>query len=151
MSDAKPEVTKLRLYLDLDVVRGRRWRELAPFREGVLFHFSPAALRQEIVVLSEALADRILESVTEAPAFTEPGYRAHLRAVMADLAHDGGSLREFFAAYSDEMVAPADREILRLALQVAEALGHALVELNVLIGPAPTETTAEPSNKFTTL
>lgn len=144
MSDTKPEITKVRLFLDLDVVRRSRWRELAPFREAVLFHFTPSALRQQIVVLSEALADRILEEVTEAPAFAEPGYRAHLRAVMADLAHDGGSLREFVAAYADEMEAPDDREISRIALQVAEALARALVELNVLIGPAPSETTAEP-------
>ncbi len=144
MTDTKPEIMKVRLVLDLDVVRGRRWRELAPFREAVLFHFTPSALRQQVVVLSEALADQILEEVTEAPSFAEPSSRAHLRAVMADLAHDGGSLREFVAAYSDEMEAPDDREILRISLQVAEVLERALVELNVLIGPAPSETTAEP-------
>ncbi len=139
MTDTKPEITKVRQFLDLDVVRGTRWRELAPFREAVLFHFSPPALRQQIVVLSEALADQILENVTEAPALAEPGYRAHLRAVMADLEHDEGSLREFAAAYAEEMVGPKSREILRVSRQLAEALEGALEELQGLIGPAPGE------------
>ncbi len=135
----KVKVTKVRLVLDLEVVRGRRWRELSPFREAVLFHFTPPALREQIVVLSEALADRILEEVTEAATFGEPGFRAHLRAVMADLKHDGLSLREFVAAYSQEMEAPKDRETLRLTLHLAEALERALADLDSLIGPAPRE------------
>lgn len=137
MNEMKPEVAKFRLVLDLEVVRGRRWRELAPFREAVLFHFTPPAIREQIVVLSEALADRILEEVTEALPFGEPSSRAHLRAVMADLEHDGSSLREFVTAYSEEMVAPNDREALRISLRLAEALERALADLKGLIGPAP--------------
>ncbi len=152
MDDTKPEVTKLRLFFDLDVVRGNRWRELAPFREAVLFHFTPPALREQIVLLSEALADRILEDVTEAPTFGEPGWRAHLRAVMADLEHDGAGLREFVAAYSGEMIAPNDREILRLSLRLAEALERTLTELSGLIGPAPSKeiTDPEPERQYLT-
>ncbi len=151
MNDTKPEITKFRLSLDLDVVRGSRWREMAPFREAVLFHFTPPAIRQQIVVLSEALADRILEEATEAPPFGEPSSRAHLRAVMADLEHDGSSLREFAAAYSEEMVAPNDREALRISLRLAEALERAVADLNVLIGPVPERAAEpEPTGRFLT-
>ena len=94
----KLEVTKVRLILHLEVVKGRRWRELAPFREAVLFHFTPPALRSQVVALSEAVADQILEEVTENPGYGEPESRAHLRAVMVDLQHGGMSLGEIWAS-----------------------------------------------------
>ncbi len=139
----KPQVLKFRLVLDLDVVRGRRWRELAPFREAVLFHFAPAALREKVIALSEAMADRILEEVTEDSGLGEPEARAHLRAVIADLAHGAMSLREVAASTPDETEAPQDREALRRSLRLAKHLERALAELNGLIGPAPPTPTVE--------
>ena len=133
----KPQIMKLRLSLDLDVVRGNHWRELCPFREAVLFHFTSPALRDQIVVLSDALATRILEEEPEVPTPGEPTWRAHLYALTADLEHDRLSLREFVAAYSKEMITPNDQEILRLTLQLTEALERTLAELSALIGPAP--------------
>ncbi len=139
----KPEVTRVRLVLDLDVVRGRRWRELAPFREAVLFHFTPAALRGKVVALSEAMADQILEEVTEAPGFGEPIARAHLRAVIADLQHGATSLREVSASPPGETESPQDRAALRRSHRLAKQLERALADLNGLIGPAPPTATAE--------
>ncbi len=133
----KPEVTKVRLVLDLDVVRGRRWRELAPFREAVLFHFTPSALREKVVALGEAIADQILEEVTEGSGSGEPEARAHLRAVIADLEHGGMSLREVVASTPGETEEPKDREALRRAHRLAKYLERALADLNGLIGPAP--------------
>ncbi len=139
----KPEVTKVRLVLDLDVVRGRRWRELAPFREAVLFHFTPSALRGKVVALSEAIADQILEEVTENLGLGEPEARAHLRAVLADLQHGGMSLREVVASTPDETEEPKDREAFRLSLRLAKHLERALLDLNGLIGPAPPARSAD--------
>ncbi len=133
----KAKVTKVRLVLELDVVRGRRWHELAPFREAVLFHFTPAALREKVVVLSEAVADQILEEVTDATGFDEPEFRAYLRAVIADLRHSRLSLQEVVSSYAEEMEAPKDREVSLLSLRLAEQLEKALAEIEALIGPAP--------------
>ncbi len=133
----KTEVSKVRLVLNLEVVRGRRWRELAPFREAVLFHFSPQALRSQVVALSEAVADQILEEVTEAASSNESGFRPHLQAVMTDLQHGGLSLEEVVASHSEEMDSPKDREASGLALRLAEHLKAALAALEELIGEVP--------------
>jgi hypothetical protein len=133
----KAKVTKLRLVLDLEVVEGKRWRELAPFREAVLFHFTPAALREKVVTLSEAVADQILEEVTDKAGYGEPESRAYLRAVITDLQHGGLGLREVVALPSNDTDAPEDRESLRLSLRLAKYLERALADLERLIGPPP--------------
>ncbi len=133
----KPQVVKFRLVLDLDVVRGRRWRELAPFREAVLFHFAPAALREKVIALSEAMADQILEEVTENVGLNEPPVRAHLRAVIADLAHSALALREVATSPPGETEVPKDREALRRSLRLAQHLERELHKLKDLMGPAP--------------
>ncbi len=139
----KPHVTKFRLVLDLDVVRGRRWRELAPFREAVLFHFVPSALREKVVVLGEAMADQILEEVTDDSGLGEPLARAHLRAVIADLEHGAMSLREVAASTPAETEVPQDRAALRRSLRLAQHLERELHKLNDLMGPASPTATAE--------
>ncbi|HEV7672559.1 MAG TPA: hypothetical protein VGS22_28915 [Thermoanaerobaculia bacterium] len=137
----KTKVIKVRMILNLEVVRGKRWRELSPFREAVLFHFTPPALRDQVIVLSEAVVDKILEEVTDVADFGEPDSRAHLRAVIADLQHDRMSLREVVASHPDEMEALEDRESFRLALRLAKYLERALANLERLIGPAPSSKT----------
>ncbi len=137
------EVTRVRLVLNLEVMRGSRWRELAPFREAVLFHFAPAALRGKVVALCEAMADQILEEVTENVGLDEPEARAHLRAVIADLEHGAMALREVAALAPDETEVPQDREALRRSLRLAKHLERELLDLNGLIGPAPPESAAE--------
>ncbi len=131
------QVTKVRLVLDLEVVRGRRWRELAPFREAVLFHFTPPALRDKVIAMSEAVADRILEEVTAESGQGEPEVLAHLRAVIADLRHGENSLREVAATYADEIEAAEKRDLLRLALQLARSVERGLAKIESRIGTAP--------------
>jgi hypothetical protein len=133
----KVEVTRVRLFLDLQVVRGRRWRDLAPFREAVLFHFTPPALREQVVALCEAVADQILEEVTADLGYGEPRSRAQLRAVLADLQHDKFALVETVTAAADEIEEPDAREIRRRSMRLAKHLERELAGLESLIGPPP--------------
>jgi hypothetical protein len=133
----KIEVTRVRLFLDLQVVRGRRWRDLAPFREAVLFNFTPPALRDRVIALCEAVADQVLEEVTADLGYGEPRFRAQLRAVLADLQHGKFALRESVATAADEIEKPDEREIHRRSVRLAEHLERELAGLERLIGPAP--------------
>ncbi|HEV7672026.1 MAG TPA: hypothetical protein VGS22_26190 [Thermoanaerobaculia bacterium] len=133
----KIEVTRVRLFLDLDVVRGRRWRDLAPFREAVLFNFTPPALREQVVALCEAVADQILEEVTADLGYGEPRSRAQLRAILLDLQHGKFALRENVETMADEIDRPDDREIRRRSIRLAKHLERELAGLESLIGPPP--------------
>ncbi len=131
----KPEVLRVRVVLDLEVVRGRRWRELALFREAVLYHFTPPALREKLIAMSEAVADQVLEELTNEPGHGASGFRPHLQAVLADLRHSEKSLREVEAAYRDEIEATEDREVLRLTLRLARAIEQGLAKIADRVGP----------------
>jgi hypothetical protein len=135
----KIEVTRVRLFLDLQVVRGRRWRDLAPFREAVLFNFTPPALRDQVIALCEAVADQVLEEVTADRGYGEPRFRAQIRAILADLQHGKLALRESVATAVEEIEKPDDREIHRRSLRLARHLERELASLESLIGPPPAE------------
>ncbi|MEP7012508.1 MAG: hypothetical protein ABJC13_19480 [Acidobacteriota bacterium] len=133
----KIEVTRVRLFLDLQVVRGRRWRDLAPFREAVLFHFTPPALREQVIALCEAVADQVLEEVTADLGYGETRFRAHLRAILADLQQGRLALRENVAPAADEIEETDDQEIHRRSLRLAKHLERELASLENLLGPPP--------------
>ncbi len=135
----KAEAAKLRLVLDLEVVQGSRWRELAPFREAVLCHFANPALRANLAILSEALADQLLEleegGDPREPA--EPWPKAHLRALVADLRHSREGLAEVVSSVA-EKESPADRPPwLKAATQLLRDLERGLTRAEELLGPPP--------------
>jgi hypothetical protein len=133
----KPETIKLRLVLDLDVVRGSRWRELSPFRESVLCHFADPALRANLAALSEALADQLLELEVEPGDLGEPWPKAHLRALVADLRHSREGLQEVLSnVEADESL--QDRQRLnQVASELIWSLDRDLPKVEDLLGPPP--------------
>lgn len=140
------EAVPLRLVLDLQVVRGSRWRELAPFREAVLCHFASPALRANLAVLAEALADQLLElegdaveagEATDASEATEPWPKARFRALVADLRHSREGLAEVVSNVLEEE-SPADRpRWIEAAAELLRALTRGLSNAEELLGAPP--------------
>lgn len=128
---------KVRLVLDLTVVKGTRWRELAPFREAVLCHFADPALRANLAVLSEALADHLLELEEEGGEAGEPWPKARFRALVADLLHSREGLREVLSNVEEEE-SPADRQRwIEVAAELLRDLDRGLAKAEDLLGPPP--------------
>jgi hypothetical protein len=133
----KPEVTKFRLVLDLDVVRGSRWRELAPFREAVLCHFADPSLRAKLAALGEALVDHFLELEEEAGDLGEPWAKVHLRALVGDLRHSREGLQEVVSnVEADDSLADGHR-LAQAATELILGLDRDLSKVESLLGALP--------------
>ncbi len=133
----KPEVVKFRLVLDLDVVRGSRWRELAPFREAVLCHFADPALRAKLAALSEALADQLLELEVEPGDLGEPWPKVHLRALVGDLLHSRQGLQEVVANVEEDDSLADRQRLIQVATELIRSLDRDLPKVEDLLGPPP--------------
>jgi len=134
----KLEVTKFHLVLELDLVRGsNRWRELAPFREAVLSHFADPELRAHLALLSEALADHLLEFEEGAPELGEPWPRVQLRALTTDLRHSWEGLKTLVsAAKGDESLADQKR-LIQVSEELTRGLDRDLSKVESLLGALP--------------
>ncbi|MEP7011691.1 MAG: hypothetical protein ABJC13_15310 [Acidobacteriota bacterium] len=132
-----PEVVKYRLVLDLDVVRGSRWRELAPFREAVLSHFANPDLRAELAVVCEAIADQMLEREEEDLAPGESWATARLRAVLADLLFSKKALDEILTILPDDDSIPNRQQLSQRAAALVRQLDRDLANLESDLGPPP--------------
>ncbi|HEV7667825.1 MAG TPA: hypothetical protein VGS22_04830 [Thermoanaerobaculia bacterium] len=133
----KPEVTKFRLVLDLDVVRGSRWRELAPFREAVLSHFADPALRANLAALSEALADQLLELEEEGGDLGEPWPKVHLRALVADVRHSRKGLQEVVSNLEEDDSIADRQRLIQVAAELIRGLDRDLPKIEDFLGPQP--------------
>jgi hypothetical protein len=134
----KVEVAKVRLVLHLDVVTNNPWREMAPFREAVLAHFADPALRAELVALSEAVADQVLERKREeAPADREPWPIELLRAVLVDFRHSLESLKGTVALLEEGDPIPNGKRLSRHSATLTEGLDRDLRKLEKDLGPSP--------------
>ncbi len=131
------EVVKVRLVLNLQVQKGSRWRELAPFRESVLAHFANPELRAELAALCEAVADQLLEREEEGPAPGEPWSTVHLRAVIEDLRYSKEGLRALRAALSENGSIPNRKQLSQHIAALIRQLDRGLGDLELDLGPPP--------------
>jgi hypothetical protein len=143
----KPEVTKFRLVLDLDVVRGSRWCELAPFREAVLCHFADPALRANVAALSEALVDHFLESEEEGADLGEPWAKVHLRALVEDLRHSREGLQEVVSNVEADDSMEDRQRLAQVATELIRDLYRDLSKIEDLLGPLPQPRPPKPAKR----
>ncbi|MEP7008954.1 MAG: hypothetical protein ABJC13_01380 [Acidobacteriota bacterium] len=133
----KPEVVKFQVVLDLEVVKGSRWRELAPFREAVLCHFADPELRAKLAVLTEAVADRLLELEKEGGDDGEPWPKVHLRALVADLRHSREGLNEAVSNLEENDSILDRKRLIQVATELIRDLDRDLSKIEDLLGPPP--------------
>jgi len=109
----------------------------------VLCHFASPALRANLAVLAEALADQLLElegdavEAGEAADAPEVWPKARFRALVADLRHSREGLAEVVSNVLEEE-SPADRpQWIEAATELLRDLMRGLSRAEVLLGPPP--------------
>ncbi|HXU32824.1 MAG TPA: hypothetical protein VN851_19815 [Thermoanaerobaculia bacterium] len=138
MSDEGPNEDRDELEALADLLRSseRSWRELAPFREAALVHFTDPELRATLQRMGEATLDRAIE-FERGPDYGELPVMAMFRALHADLWHAWGfavtvvaTPRLAQATEEEHRLCEQSRPLLRLLKQATD-------ELERLLGPPP--------------
>ncbi len=116
----------------------RRFREMAPFRESVLVHFTRPGLRQRLQDACEAVAEEALE-LEDGSGFGEPWLKAGTRAGLGDLWHTQQAFSGLAATRRVSVVIEEEDRLCQALENLAEGLAQKIADLERRLGPPPPE------------
>ncbi|MEP7011557.1 MAG: hypothetical protein ABJC13_14640 [Acidobacteriota bacterium] len=124
----------------------RRWREMAPFRESVLVHFTRPGLRQRVQDACEKIAEEALE-LEDGSGFGEPWLKAGTRAGIDDLWHTKQAFAGLAATRRLSTVTEEEDRLCQALEILAEDLEQKIADLERRLGPPPPELPPDASRR----
>ncbi len=124
----------------------RRWREMAPFRESVLVHFTRPGLRQRVQNTCEEIAEEALE-LEDGSGVGEPWLKAGTRAGIDDLWHTQQGFVGLAATRRLSAVTEEEDQLCQALEILAEDLAQKIAELERRLGPPPPELPADAARR----
>ncbi|HEV7672778.1 MAG TPA: hypothetical protein VGS22_30020 [Thermoanaerobaculia bacterium] len=100
-------------------------------------HFADPALRENLAILGEALADQLLELEEEGGDLGEPWPKVRLRGLVADLRHSREGLQEVVSNLKEDDSMADRQRLIQVSAELIRDLDRDLSKVEDLLGSPP--------------